>query len=82
MPLTREQKSRLIAAYEPVLYLHPDERFVPVDPVTFVQSSALWCTAPAGPDDLAFLLDGVDDYVRVYAFSTDYADPALLSQRQ
>ena len=25
MPLTREQKSRLIAAYEPVLYLHPDE---------------------------------------------------------
>jgi hypothetical protein len=52
MPLTREQKSRLIAAYEPVLYLHPDERFVPVDPVAFVQSSALWCTAPAGPDEL------------------------------
>jgi hypothetical protein len=47
MALTDEQKRRLIAAYEPILYFHPDEQFVPVDPVGYVENSALWCTRPA-----------------------------------
>ena len=46
MPFTPAQKLRLMAAYAPVLYLHRDERFVPISPTAYLERAALW-------DDLA-----------------------------
>ena len=50
MPLTKEQKQRLIEAYEPILYFHPDEGYVPVKPDVYVEASALWCSQPPSHD--------------------------------
>lgn len=50
MPLSKEEKIRLIKAYEPILYLHPDEALSPVQPEKYVESAALWCVQPAGKD--------------------------------
>lgn len=47
MDLTPEQKRRLIETYEPILYFHKDERWTPVKPEAYVESSALYCTQPA-----------------------------------
>ncbi len=46
VPFTPAQKLRLMAAYAPVLYLHRDERFVPISPTAYLERAALW-------DDLA-----------------------------
>ena len=58
MPFTPDQKLRLMAAYAPVLFLHRDERFVPVSPAAYLERAALWDDispgAPArelGPSD-------------------------------
>jgi hypothetical protein len=32
MALTAQDKAKIIQAYEPILYFHPDEKFVPVNP--------------------------------------------------
>lgn len=50
MALTLQQKKDLIQAYEPILYLHPDEPFHPVHGHTYVESSALWVSQPAGAE--------------------------------
>ncbi len=46
MSLTPEQQTKLILAYEPILYFHPDEKFVPVRPEAYMQASALWHSQP------------------------------------
>ncbi|MBZ0296459.1 MAG: hypothetical protein K8L99_28110 [Anaerolineae bacterium] len=46
MPLTEEEKKQLIEAYEPILYFHPEEKFVPVRPEAYLQSAALWHSQP------------------------------------
>jgi hypothetical protein len=48
MALTPEEKAKLIQAYEPIMYFHPDEKFVPVNPRTYIESSALWPIQPVG----------------------------------
>lgn len=50
MSLTSQQKIALFRAYAPILYFHPDERFVPVNPAVYIQSSSLWNGQP-GDDD-------------------------------
>ncbi len=50
MALTDEQKKALIKAYEPILYFHPDEPFRPVHARSYVESSALWVSQPAGAE--------------------------------
>lgn len=50
MPLSREEKIELIRAYEPILYFHPDEEFVPVKPEVYMEASALWCSQPPSHD--------------------------------
>lgn len=50
MALTKAQKIKLIDAYEPILYYHPDEKFVPVKPEVYMQASALWHSQPPSHD--------------------------------
>lgn len=50
MALTRDEKIQLIEAYEPILYFHPDEKFVPVKPDAYMQTSALWHSQPPSHD--------------------------------
>lgn len=42
MALTSEQRIRLIREYAPILFFHPEERFVPIHPLAFINQSALW----------------------------------------
>ncbi|MBZ0303466.1 MAG: hypothetical protein K8J31_27245, partial [Anaerolineae bacterium] len=48
MALTAQDKAKIIQAYEPILYFHPDEKFVPVNPRTYIESSMLWPIQPVG----------------------------------
>lgn len=50
MTLTAHEKLLLIDAYAPVLVFHPDEKYVPIKPHTFLQGSALWSTTPTDDD--------------------------------
>src|SRR4029453_6407457 len=49
MSLTADEKAKLIAMYEPIMYFHPDEMFAPVDPRQFMRASAMWCSQPTAP---------------------------------
>jgi hypothetical protein len=44
--VSREEAIRLIRKYEPVLFLHPDETWIPVHPGRFMEHSALWSAQP------------------------------------
>ena len=46
MALTREEQNKIIEAYEPIVYFHPEERFFPVKPEAYLQASALWHSQP------------------------------------
>jgi hypothetical protein len=46
MALTPQQKRRIAATYAPILYFHPDERYGPIRPDSFIQSCALWQGPP------------------------------------
>ncbi|MDI5891223.1 hypothetical protein [Halomonas rhizosphaerae] len=46
MTLTLEEKAVLIDAYEPIVYYHPQEKFPPINPATFMRASAMWCNKP------------------------------------
>jgi hypothetical protein len=51
MALTPEQRISLIRAYTPILFFHPEERFMPVRPELFLQGSALWRGDQTGKKD-------------------------------
>jgi hypothetical protein len=42
MTLTKDQRIAMIREYTPILFFHPDERFGPVRPDTFLLASSLW----------------------------------------
>jgi hypothetical protein len=42
MTLTAAQRASLVQAYAPILLFHPDERFVPIRPDSYLLASALW----------------------------------------
>ncbi|WP_162562494.1 hypothetical protein [Salinigranum rubrum] len=50
MQLSPEQKRTLAATYEPILVLHPREKFTPVNPRVYMESCAMWCTEPGSGD--------------------------------
>ena len=52
MAPTPEQAKELIKRYEPILYMHPDEAFVPVNPKVYVENSALWHSQPSSDNKL------------------------------
>lgn len=51
MALTTQQKVQIISTYSPILYFHPEERYGPIKPGDYVESSALWQGPPT--DDKA-----------------------------
>lgn len=44
--VSHEQARQMIRKYEPVLFLHPEEPWVPVHPGRFMEHSALWAAQP------------------------------------
>lgn len=49
MPLSTDDKIALVKKYAPILFFHPEEKFVPIAPEAYISLSALWSGQP--PDD-------------------------------
>jgi hypothetical protein len=46
MALTHAEKTRIAAAYAPILIFHPEEPFVPIRPEHYLGAAALWRSQP------------------------------------
>jgi hypothetical protein len=44
--LTHDEQVRLALIYEPLLFLHRDEKFEPISPDRYMTNSAMWCNQP------------------------------------
>lgn len=72
MALNADEKAKIIAAYEPILYLHPDEKFVPINPRTYIESSMLW---PSQPGEDIHEKDNWGEFLTHPAFPASPARP-------
>jgi hypothetical protein len=48
--LTNDEKAKLAEIYEPILFMHRDEKYEPISPARYMTGCAMWVNKPAGND--------------------------------